>query len=567
MKKQYFIFLIGLLLTVSSCNDYFELVPIANVTEEEVFSDITRAQQFINPVYSGVINSPNVSLDFLTDNAVSNGGPSDYAISGYSEESFPVEGEWYRTVSYILQINEFFKSGFNVKYDPYNASTDIGLKKRIRGEAFGLRAYYKWILLKNFAGPSAKDPSVMMGIPLFNSLITLNDANQVTRSTYKESYKDITNDLDSAMVNLGTIMRYKGTGDFNGEKFFGRISGEMIWALRARMALFAASPAFKQITSDEAAKIIYNAIIAIQGETVANLQVFGNYNNMYNADDLWRTSFASTGSWESSYYPPSMFGSGKCNPSQNLVDAFPDINGFPITDSRTVYLADKPYEKRDPRFDRFIFYNGLNVAYRNANIQTFDGGIDAPGGLTIRGTRTGYYMKKFLSASVNLNLDETGSRADNKAYPIFTRGGLYLDFAEAATDAYGLIGKDAVMKFSAKDVISKIRLRGGITVDNFMPIASADLQLMSNLVKNERRIEYCFEGERFYDVRRWKLPISSLNSPVMGAKITKTGINTYSYDKREIEKRTFIDRMYYNPIPREEILRAGNWVQNFGWDK
>lgn len=50
------------------------------------------------------------------------------------------------------------------------------------------------------------------------------------------------------------------------------------------------------------------------------------------------------------------------NPSQNLVDAFPMANGYPVDDARSGYDANNPYANRDPRLDKYIIYNGSSIS-------------------------------------------------------------------------------------------------------------------------------------------------------------------------------------------------------------
>lgn len=563
--KKFEIICFGLWFFVSACtDDFLEVVPNNGRTTDEVFRDISRSQQFLNPAYQGVRNAPWISLENHTDNAVHFNGPARAAVSGPTAEFSAIQQEWNNAIRLILHINEFFDKGFDVIYDAFDDELAIALKRRIRGEAFGLRAYYKWLLLKNFAGPSAENPAVMLGIPIIDRVLTAEDANNIVRSNYLESYNNILQDLDSAYTYVD-ILRYAGDGDVDGVRFTSRVSQEMILALKARMALFAASPAYAQIPMEEAAATIYESINQIDGGAVASLQPFGNFNDPDNPDHLWRRAFSENASLESAHFPPSLFGRGECNPSQNLVNAFPDIHGYPITDPGSLYDPENPYESRDLRFERFIFYNGQND-FNNVFIETFTGGKDAHGGFRKRATRSGYYLKKFLSANVNFDTDVQASREDFKVYPIFNREGLYLDFAEAAVEAYGTAGQGPGMAFSARDVLAAIRLRAGIEQDDYLAIAVNDLDKYRQLIRNERRIEFAFEGERYYDLRRWKLPLEALKQPVMGVLITQKPDQAFDYQYQEIESRNFEEYMYYNPVPRVEILRSNALIQNFGWE-
>jgi hypothetical protein len=84
-------------------------------------------------------------------------------------------------------------------------------------------------------------------------------------------------------------------------------------------------------------------------------------------------------------------------------------------------------------------------------------------------------------------------------------------------------------------------------------------------VKNENRIETCFEGNRFFDIRRWSTTLTELNKSVHGAGIVKNGDGSFTYNlNKEVENRVY--QSAYLPIPYQEILRMSNLVQNEGWD-
>ena len=83
------------------------------------------------------------------------------------------------------------------------------------------------------------------------------------------------------------------------------------------------------------------------------------------------------------------------------------------------------------------------------------------------------------------------------------------------------------------------------------------------LVRNERRIELCFSGERFHDVRRWKT-IDTMDN-VIGVKVTGNGDGTFTYEEINVENRVFEEKNYYLPLPYEELLLNSNLEQNQGW--
>src|SRR5690606_25833432 len=143
-----------------------------------------------------------------------------------------------------------------------------------------------------------------------------------------------------------------------------RISARMVKALRARVALLNASPAFNTNASlwEKAADYAGTALKGVGG--ITGLDPAGHRFYLKSLVDvvnvsagtpldqkeiLWRRSVVSSNTREQANFPPSLFGRGNVNPTQNLVDAFPAANGFPITQPESNYDPTKPYANRDPR--------------------------------------------------------------------------------------------------------------------------------------------------------------------------------------------------------------------------
>jgi len=152
---------------------------------------------------------------------------------------------------------------------------------------------------------------------------------------------------------------------------------------------------------------------------------------------------------------------------------------------------------------------------------------------------------------------------------------MVLTFAEAANH---VVGPEDAAKYglSAKAALAYLRTRK--TYDNTIGLSATDLYLdevaaegetaFDTLVKSERRIETCFEGMRFYDLRRWTTDAdwqSVINQPVHGVNITRNEDLTFNYNLNfEIEPRLF--QSPYLPIPYQEMLRMSKLIQNEGWE-
>ena len=261
-------------------------------------------------------------------------------------------------------------------------------------------------------------------------------------------------------------------------------------------------------------------------------------------------------------------------PTQNLVDAFPMANGYPITDSRSNYDPQNPYANRDPRLDEDIIHDGS--VFKSTTIITGTyGPADNKDNINNAGsqhTLTGYYMKKLLRDDAGPSAKSTTAALQPHIFPRIRYTEMFLAYAEAANDAWGPKADGAGLGLSAYDVIKMIRQRGGIGQnevgeyqgDPYLDECANDNTgaKMRDLIRNERRIELCFENKRFYDLRRWLLPI---NVSAKGVQVDQVDDDTFSYTILDVEPRQYESYQYYGPIPNSEVLQWNALKQNEGW--
>jgi hypothetical protein len=171
---------------------------------------------------------------------------------------------------------------------------------------------------------------------------------------------------------------------------------------------------------------------------------------------------------------------------------------------------------------------------------------------------------------MGLNWSNSTIKKAQHAKFFFRWAHLLLNFAEAANH---VVGPNDAAKYglSSKDAISYLRKRNtydnapGLSVDTYLDeVANAGHAKFDEFVKNERRLETCFEGMRFYDLRRWSTSLTELNKAAHGVDINKINETTFTYSKVEVENRNF--KSAYLPIPYSEIMKMSNLVQNEGWD-
>jgi hypothetical protein len=138
-----------------------------------------------------------------------------------------------------------------------------------------------------------------------------------------------------------------------------------------------------------------------------------------------------------------------------------------------------------------------------------------------------------------------------------------LNYAEAANEAWGPTGDPNGLGFTAKIKIAELRARAGITAPDPYLQGITDAGVLRELIRNERRVELCFEGFRFWDIRRWENGAVNISNPATGVQIINNlGVLTYNY--LQVEPRIYEPFMIYGPIPYNETLKY-NIIQNAGW--
>lgn len=607
MKTRNILLLLIGLLVFCSCEDMFEPAKENNRQLEDLTEESKWANGLVMYGYSRLPYMTTTQTDIATDDAVTNVKNSAYlnmATGTWASDNNPMS-QWDNCKDGIQYINLFFTIVENVKWAPSAISKQKMFVDRLKGEAFGLRAIFYYYLLQAHGGYA--DDGKLYGVPLLTTPEDgSSDFNQ-PRATFEDCVKQCFADCDSAIallpvdyvdvssneeipakyLDLGAQMT--GYNLVFGSRSTGLLSGRIAEAVKAQVALLAASPAFRDqsgVTSAQAATLCANVLKRIGGLDGFDKDGHIWFKNKTKLDPsasempeiLWREDRQKNTSQESENYPPTLYGAGRVNPSQNLVDAFPMLNGRPISDKSSGYDAKNPYENRDPRLSDYILYNGtvfksgkpaiITGNYPNDNNETDDNLEKIE-----KSTRTGYYLKKLLRDDV-LPPSSGSEIQQYHIYPRIRYTEIFLAYAEAANDAWGPKKDEAGVGFTAYDVIKAIRERAGLGKDPIgIPLPEGDVYLeecakdkakMRDLIRNERRIELCFENKRFWDLRRWMLP---LNETVKGMEINRnddTGELTYKIF--DVEERKY-DSSYqwYGPIPKSEILRWSNLKQNKGW--
>lgn len=599
MKLKNIILSAALLVTFSACDDLFEPTienhkNAADLEEMPSWAVGLLGHAYISNPLGESANSWKFT-EVATDDAVSNDVDNSYlrmAVGSWSADRNPMDSWQYLRASWQY-LNQFLEVSEKVEWAKDKVASDL-FKVRFQGDAYGMRALYMYHLLMSCGGYS--EDGQLLGIPILTESEDIWSDFNKPRNTFRECLDQLNRDVDKAIEMLpeeygdvdgvGNVpAKYIQMGvslsQYNrvfGDHAKNRMSARIARAVRAQAALLAASPAYSEgsgVTWEEAANRMAEVLANLGSNPIAMIDPTGNkwYEDIdgiknlkagYNRPEfLWRSNKNESADLEKDQYPPSIYGKGRINPSQNLVDAFPDERGYPITES-SEYDPQNPYAKRDSRLELYIIYNGGTAGPSKSVITTAIDGPkeDALNKFAGASTRTGYYLRKFLDMNVNANPSNTTNGYHIKPWIRYTE--IFLSYAEAANEAWGPQGK-GTHGYSAYDVIKAIRVRAGIAKKNdgndpYLESIKSDKSKMTELIRNERRLELCFEGFRFWDLRRWKVDLSKLNETVKGMKITGT-----KYEVIDVEKRNYQDYMYYGPVPYSETLKFDALIQNKGW--
>ena len=631
MKKLRYILgclvLIGL---ISSCDDYMETKVTSQFDDDFAYTNSTYVQGILMNAYTNIPTRQdhysNNFLDVATDNAVTNNYSSNmYALGGGMLTASSNElGVWdlaYKSMSYIHLFMEKNMDTANVVYyksEYYDnagnlVNRDSMIRYRLLGEAYFLRAYWGMEMLKVYGGESVDGD--MLGYPIVTEYFTEDQRDSVLeyvgRNTYEECVQQILDDCDSAIVYLPVEYDGDEDGGILGSTNIGRATDAAAYVLKSRVAIYAASPAFNG-GEDVQTKWERAAVLSQEAIDIADLSYDAlTYDDVTNPtttstpDDYVFRKYFNNNTSEGFNLPPAYWGGGRTQPSQNLVDAFYDKNGYPITHANTVYDPQNPYDNRDPRLKNTVIYNGINVQltsrdtevasyikenkYSYDTISTTDDGFgnmsyvidtivtviervgyDAPG-YYYNNTNTGYYLRKWMS-NIDDMLELNNKQTDDHLSPLIRGAEAFHNLAEASFEATGsMTGIVAGCSLSAYDIMSEVRSKSmSLFYDTYLDGLSDEAEIRA-LIHNERRLEFAFEDHRYFDLRRWK-DLEKMSEPIYGMSLsTEFGVDTYvgtdpNGTKLVVEKRGFDDeKYYYNPLPYDEVAKSSAIVQNKGW--
>ena len=570
----------------TACDDLFRDTPVDKMSETDIWRNPMLLDEYVLPWYRNmhcgfstyvpttialVKSASRYFMPWFGDQIVPS--KTDYYNAGYGDLLKGNQQEitnwarvnWSNYYTQIQSINRMFTNEGEI--------ADGEQKRRVEGEGYFFRAYYYYLLWRQFGG-------VMLIKEPFDPL---NDSKKFPRASYEEMVASIVDDARKAAERLP--LDYDAADK-------GRVTKGAAMMLIAKTYLWASAERFQNkekpylgFTDDhsramlEAAKTAYEDLMGLKHYQL--IQIAGTteedfkkeYRNIFltknSAESILEVQHSDDGNYDTGFghkldrdaAAPHFTGTTAAyTPTQNHVDEYGMRTGF-------TYDPQNPYVGRDYRFYANILYDGSEYDGHVMDIHyTRQGNDEVPGeDLTPYGTsetaavtRTGYYMGKFVNEAQEINNDEAYASSQN--YVIWRYAEVLLDYAEVMFR----LGDTK----TARGMVNDIRRRAHM---DDLPSLTWD-QLV-----NERRVELAFEEASYWDIMRWGIAEEKLNgesNPIKAMKVTvrETPQHMVSYaisnmDRFPSRVRSFTPMQYYLPIPWDDIRYHGveqnpEWIES-----
>lgn len=542
------------LLTTTSC-DFMDCDESDNYTLQEIQGSYNRVKQFVTSIYgylpSDFCNTHGAMLDATTDDAIHvyESSAIQRIVNGTWSANYTVDDKFAYYYNAIHDANYYLTTLSGLTFDTWENGDDyqdwMQNYDNYQYQVRFLHAYFYFELVRRY-----------QNVPLITKPLSQTETNQIEPSSAQEVLKFIINEC----TEIAPKLPIKSTSIAQAEN--GRATRAMAMALKSRAALYAASPLYNTNGDNakwtEAAKASHD-IIASAGELGLGLDTYANLfkSKNYNSKEviLCRPTGTSK-TFEQANYPMGVTGGNTTTCStENLASAFEMKDGRAF-DWNDPTMKANPYKDRDPRFYLTIVHNGMLWPAKKA-VDISEGGAN---GLPLtNATTTGYYLRKYVDNSISFEAGST-TAATHHNWILFRYAEVLLNYAEAMIHVNGNCDyKDATYTMSAREALNAVRKRAGIPE---VAACSQDEFLMR--VKHERRVEMAFEGQRFWDLRRWKNLDETKN--IYAVRITHHD-GVLSYEKTLLSERSVSNKLYFYPIANVELFKNKKLVQNSGWDK
>ncbi len=519
----------------SSCNDWLDLTPTDSLSSKVVWEDESSVDMYVNGFYTYLNKYGQFgSLQFsgnLTEGLTDAFKYSSYALGNKSGNSNNyvfnpsvissagcLYSCWSDAYEQIRRMNQFLNS--MEKYSTFSVEQNTKWEAQTRF----FRAFVYFQLAKRHKG-----------VILYTSLDEMKK--DKARSSEEATWDLIESDLDYAIEHLPESWT---SSDKN------RVTKYAALAFKSRAMLYAerwqkAYDAANEVINSKIYELVSNYSNACAGNNKEAILEFD-----YNLSGPYHT-------FDQDYCPLSdgYQSGGFGTPTQEMVECYEKTDGTKMdwTPYHSATATRPPYENLEPRFQSSIIYPGCTWKGHvmensvNGSYGTFMAYRSQP--YMTGYTTTGYYLRKLIDES---HIELNGVYSTHPWVEI-RYAEVLLNKAEAA---YRLdkIGE-------AQSAMNEIRARVNL------PEKFTTGAVWFNDYRNERKVELAYEGQLFWDMRRWKLAHIEYNGyRCHGFKITGTN---YEYIDVDYQDRKFLEKTYILPIPDSELQNNSLMLQYDEW--
>lgn len=483
-----------LMVVLGACDSLIEVEPRAQVDANGVLSTPDAIQAGINSVYARLRSERNYGRDLLavaealSDNAVTTNN-SGRLINENRNVSLSHLTHWQNSYAAINEINITLEAISVLNFTPAPAQTTVD---SWNGQLKFLRALYYHDLLRGYAYDPGTEVSAqdMGGVPLILTPITTAaaaSAATLPRNPTAEVYAQVYSDLNDAIAllpaNANANVSYTAT----------RAAAH---SLLSRVALY----------NKDYATAISNASssIALVGSTLSGANYVSAWRSSTNNESIFEVKFQDAN--ENIGVNTSLqtsFTTSQTISTLATQGGFGDL--VPIAALRTLIGITGPVPGSGTV--------GQICTGTDVRAQLY---VIGPG----RGSGPKVECIKFIGKNGIVNLDNV---------PVIRKAENLLNRAEA----YAATGTNDALALAD---VNTLRAARGLANVNLTGAA-----LLTEIL-NQRRVEFAFEGHRWFDLKR------------RGTDILKTPENILSADFRRLAN-----------IPQREIDANANLVQNFGY--
>lgn len=508
MKKTYKILTASFIaLSICSCDDFLE----PDSKSEFVPKDATSLNELLlgEAYQRNDMTGFNIFLNMLDDDIEA--APYQNPVDGFDANKYVASFTWQPNMFYMMwqagtghtNIYESYYQlilGTNAVIDYLPEVTDTEDRiNNVKAQAYALRGFYYFNLVNIFGEPYNSNPDAL-GVPLkLNSGIEESN-DYLKRKSVAEVYTQVLSDLhtaEQAYLSLPEADRWSDNY---------RTSLPMVQLILSRVYLYmenwekAAEYAKAVIDNDKFKLHDLNdeplEKTAADGTIVRNYLVYPTYSS---SETIWPYG-SSTDMFKWTYdYANQTTENGKMHAyfqaSESLLDCYDEYDLRPAR-----YIVKAPTGNGDAL---------MPMAYGKINIGTT------------------YYLPTNTTGTFGrcLRLSEA-----------------YLNYAEAMA----MLGDDKTGE--ATWALNTLREKR-YGEEDFEEVSPTDSNTLIEFIREERRRELCFEGHRWFDLRRWGMP-----------SITHTWHN--SATESSVYRLEKGDPLYTVPIPDEALVMNASLEQN-----